>query len=113
MTKPETNLTNKIIRELRKLPNSKVVKIHGGPYQEAGLPDIHATLNGRSVWLEVKIAPNRATPLQEKQLRELRTAGAIAEVVYSVEQAMELVRIVSLEVDEPEVSELCRKESIT
>ncbi len=93
MTKPETYLTNKIVRELRKLPRSKVVKIHGGPYQEAGLPDIYALIDGTSYWLEVKIAPNRPTPLQAKQLAELRAAGAVAEAVYSFDQAMLLVGV--------------------
>ena len=81
-----------------------MIKLHGSPYQEAGLPDLMVVVRGRFVGLEVKLvragesvehARARATPLQLAQLDRLARAGALVAVVVSVEEAMTVLAAIS------------------
>jgi hypothetical protein len=67
------------------------VKIHGGPFQAAGLPDLYGLVSYITFWIEVKRGRGKATALQLKTILDLRKAGAVADVVTSVEEAVELV----------------------
>jgi Holliday junction resolvase len=83
----ETHLTRGIRRFLQ-AEGFKVIKIHGGRYQEAGLPDLLAIRDGIAWWFEVK-RPGReskTTPLQKLQINELRECGCPVFVVTSVEE---------------------------
>lgn len=68
------------------------VKIHGGPYQRAGLPDIWAVKAGRLLCIEAKRPGERATKLQEHTLAELSAAGARCAVISSIEELESLLR---------------------
>lgn len=99
---PETRLVNEIRKAIRReWDNSVVEKIHGGPYQSAGLPDLLVIVNGHVVGLEVKAqrraeteedAARRVTRIQEATLNQWRLAGASVAVVTSVKQATSVVR---------------------
>lgn len=86
----EATLTKNVIRALR-ARGVYCVKIHGSQYQEAGLPDLWCVVSGRLVCLEVKTAKGKATKIQQTQLVRLRKAGATAEVVRSVEEAIVII----------------------
>lgn len=89
---PEAALSDRIVKALRlRYPGSFWVKIHGSSSQRAGLPDIHGTVRGRSVWLETKLPGNRATDIQNYTMNLLRGAGAIVGVVYSIEDAATVI----------------------
>lgn len=62
-------------------------KIHGGPYQRAGIPDLIGCLHGLFFAFEVKMPGEVATPLQLHTLREITRAAATARVISSVEEA--------------------------
>src|SRR5690625_7163871 len=55
------------------------------PYQagfsQAGVPDFLVCLRGRLIGIETKFDKNRPTPLQHRQLADIRRAGAHAFVV--------------------------------
>ena len=87
----ETALTYDILKALNALPCCKAIKLHGSRYQEAGTPDVHATAEGQSYWLEVKKDDEEPTRLQAQRLKEWAAAGAITGVVRSVEEAVEIV----------------------
>jgi len=53
----------------------------------AGTPDITACIRGKFIALEVKCPGEKATKLQEYNLRLIRDAGGIAETVHSLEEA--------------------------
>lgn len=101
MAQPETALVGKIRTAVkRKFPDAMIVKIHGGPYQTAGLPDLMVIVNGRAYGFEVKKqrlgesaehAYGRATLPQQKRLADLRRAGGIGAVVLSVEEVLALL----------------------
>lgn len=86
-------MTSKIIKWLSARPSSFTIKVHGGWYQRAGVPDIYHIENEVSYWFEVKLPGGAygATPLQQATLKKLTAAGAIAAVVCSVEEVQEIV----------------------
>jgi hypothetical protein len=99
-TGPETLLVGNIVKELRKqFPGVFVAKIHGGKFQNIGLPDLFVIYKGHALGIEVKAqrpgeslahAYGRVTPSQQMRLDELHAAGASAGVALSVEEALEI-----------------------
>lgn len=84
----------------KKYPESWIMKVHGGPMQVAGIPDMLIVVDGRLIGAEVKHrkpreseehARGRATPIQRAQIEKLRAAGAVAGVVLSVEETLALI----------------------
>lgn len=100
---PETLLVRRIRTAiLDTYPGAWVMKVHGGPTQTAGIPDLLVCVEGHLIGLEVKCqrpgesveaARSRATRLQEAQLDKLRAAGAGAAVVLSVEEALHVIAL--------------------
>lgn len=60
-------------------------KLHGGPMQRAGLPDLLIVYEGRTIFCEVKRPGESPTPLQMDTLGKIDRAGAATCVVTSVE----------------------------
>lgn len=91
----ERRLTTEILKALReRWPEGWWVKVHGGPMQQAGVPDILGCVEGRFVALEVKHPDGNhpVTALQEHTLKEISEAEGIAAVVRSVDEAKDAVR---------------------
>lgn len=98
---PETLLVDRIRKAIkREHPTAWVMKVHGSPYQPAGIPDLLVVLDGHLTGIEVK-APRsaeatsatmaRVTPRQWATIEALRRAGATAGVAFSVEAALRLL----------------------
>ena len=87
MRKPETALVGKIIDRL-KAEGGFWVKIHGGPMQQTGIPDIIGCYKGKFVGIEVKVGNNTPSALQVVVLKELKQAGAKCGIAYSIEEAL-------------------------
>jgi len=92
---PESRLRDAIKVHLEALQKSgcrvKYLKIHGGPMMESGTPDFLVVLDGRAYFIEVKVSPNKPTPLQLKRLEEWRTSGARVGVVYSLDDVAKVL----------------------
>lgn len=74
-------------------PSSFWIKVHGGPYQQGGIPDLIGCVNGYFIGLEVKL-PGKEDTLTDRQAATLTQIGdalGIQGMVTSVEQAIELV----------------------
>lgn len=69
-----------------------VIKIHGGPYQIAGLPDLLAIRHGRAMWVEVKRPGEKTTLIQDMMIKKLREHGCTVLVAYGVEELEETLR---------------------
>lgn len=93
-TQAESRLQRKIRKHLKKeFPGSWWRKIHGGPYQAAGIPDILGCCCGLFFAFEVKTPEgDEPTELQQENIRQIMWAGGTAGVVKSPEEAIELVR---------------------
>lgn len=81
----ENGLQARIIRRLEQR-GAYVVCIQGGGAGRSGVPDIHATYRGRSLWIEVKGPRGLLEPRQAYEMDKARKAGAVAAVVRSVEE---------------------------
>jgi len=79
----ESTIVRAIIRHLRELPDSWVLKVHGSSFQRRGVPDILFIWHGRSYAFEVKCPGKRLTRIQEVEIERLRKAGVLAVVVHN------------------------------
>lgn len=89
----EEVIVKNILKYLNSLPQCWCFKVHGGPYQRKGIPDILGVFKGQLFALEVKRPGEKATDLQKWCIVQIRNAGGLAEVVTSVEQVQELLHV--------------------
>lgn len=89
MKKPETLLSEKILSRLR-AEGGWWFKVHGGPFQITGIPDILGCWYGHFVGIELKVEGGKPSKKQLRTLSLLRAAGARAGIAYTVEQALEI-----------------------
>lgn len=86
----ESDLVAKIKKHCAKLRAAgvpiKCLKIHGNQFTEQGTPDLHVTIEGRSLWVECKVGCNHPTSIQVVRLREWESAGATVAVVRSLDE---------------------------
>lgn len=98
---PETRLDHRIVKAvLAEYPGSWVLKVHGGPYQTEGVPDLLFCVHGLLVGMEVKCqgpgeseahARERTTLTQRVQIARINKAGGIAATVLSPAEGLALV----------------------
>lgn len=96
-TQPESRISQAILKAF-KVAGIFAFKVHGGPNQMAGLPDILACVEGRFVGIEVKTPHKRSntSPRQEFVHQLIRDSGGIAVVACSVPEAMGIIEEVRL-----------------
>lgn len=83
----ESSIVAAIVR-LAKQRGWWIMKIHGGPYQLAGVPDLLCIKQGRALFLEVKQPGKHATAIQRGRMNEIETqGGAACFVVHNYEEA--------------------------
>lgn len=100
--KPESRRQRNIRAKLTERYGGKWFKVHGGPFQESGLPDLNGCLGfvhrrsygyplGLYFVFEVKEPDGEPTAIQLEQLAEYRANGATAELVETPEEAFAAV----------------------
>ena len=88
---PESRLQRSIRKALgASFPGSFWFKVHGGPFV-GGIPDLVGCVRGRFIALEVKRPGKRATILQLTTINLINSAGGVATVVTSVDEAIQAV----------------------
>ncbi len=92
-TTPEAALTTRILKQLREHtgPDGFWWKVHGGPMQRAGIPDVCGVYRGQAVYLELKMPKGKPSKLQEHTMKLIRRAGGTSEVVYCWEDVRKIV----------------------
>ena len=99
----EKALTERILKELRKIPGVVAEKRHGGAFGKAGEPDITGCYKGWRFELEVKRpGVGRLTPLQKAALQKWASAGAYTAIVRSVEDALAVIEEIRERTEEME-----------
>jgi hypothetical protein len=98
----ETGLVEGMRKRLKKeFPGIWMIKVHGGPFQAAGVPDLIGTWRGVFFGIEAKHqkegesemhARERATPLQRVVIRQINQAGGTAGVALTPDEAVDIVR---------------------
>ena len=89
--KGEKKITNQILAYLKSIPNTWCAKIHGGPFQQAGIPDIVGCHRGRLFALEVKSGRGKASKIQNIVMEKIAAAGGIVGIVRSLEDVKVLI----------------------
>ena len=91
--KPETRLRSKIVKAIHDYyPDTHVEHPHGSQYS-AGMLDLVGCHESVYFAFEVKTPQNKkgATDLQRATMESIRKAGGVAEVIQSVEEALEVL----------------------
>ena len=77
---PEAKVKKQVVAVLKEHGAYYFYPVTGG-YGRSGVPDIVACWRGRFIGIECKAGDNTTTPLQEKNLREIKDCGGIALVI--------------------------------
>ena len=77
---PEAKVKKVVVQQLKEMGAYYFYPATGG-YGKSGVPDIVGCYKGSFFGIECKAGKNTPTPLQEKNLREIRTAGGFDIVV--------------------------------
>lgn len=91
--KRETRRQQRIQKRLKKEYAGHIFlfKVHGGPFQRAGLPDLIGTVYGMFFGFEVKELDGEPSALQIETLKDIEAAGGIAGLIEEPEDAIYLV----------------------
>ena len=87
----EKDITNKILKYLKSLPECYCFKEHGGSYGSSGIPDIICCFHGLFLAFEVKTAKGKTTALQDINIRKINEACGIAVVVRSSDEVKKII----------------------
>lgn len=91
----EKDLVKKIIVALHKRYGHGIwiLKTHGGPQQQSGVPDLLICLDGIFIGIEVKMPgrENKVTDLQAETMKRIKEACGFAEMTSSVEGAFDII----------------------
>lgn len=90
MSQPEARLGEKIRAALEKR-GAFVFKVHGSALMMTGLPDLIVCCRGQYIGLEVKMPGNTASKVQEHVGFKILAAGGKWRVVYSVQDALDVI----------------------
>jgi len=77
---PEAKVKKEVVDQLKKIGAYYFYPVTGG-YGKSGVPDIVGCYGSKFFGIECKAGKNKPTPLQEKNLRDITTAGGIAIVI--------------------------------
>jgi len=100
----EGAITKSILADLKERPGVFAMKNHGGRFGRSGRPDIEVTFRDRpgseahaiTVFVEVKQPGKQPTELQKQTIAALRSVGAVVLVVWSKQEAIELLSSLGL-----------------
>jgi len=92
MATPEKKVKDKVV---------KLLKDHGvyyffpatHGYGRSGVPDIICCCNGAFIGIECKAGNNKPTALQEKEMRDIRSAGGVTRVI-NEENIVEVLEVI-------------------
>ena len=77
---PEAKVKKKVVAHLKTLGAYYFYPVTGG-YGKSGVPDIIGCYKGAFFGIECKAGKNKPTPLQEKNLNDIKLNGGIALVI--------------------------------
>ncbi len=67
-------------------------KVHGGMFQITGNPDLCGCVCGLYIGIEVKDGNNEASDVQLERVRQIKEAGGLAFVTWTVDRAVKKVK---------------------
>ncbi len=93
MAKKAETRRQRTIREAleNEFPTSWWKKIHGGWFQDAGIPDLIGCVCGLFFGFEIKEPDGEISPIQEENIDDIQLAGGVACEIITAEQAIRVV----------------------
>lgn len=94
MTKKTESRLQRRIRDALEwcFPNSFWFKVHGGPFQRAGIPDLLGCVNGVYFALEIKVKDKgELSAIQVDTIERINNAGGYAAEITSPQEAVDFV----------------------
>ena len=91
---PESKLQREMRRQLQKEVGGFWWKVHGGPYQLPGIPDLCGCVSGLYISIEVKTPDDKkgASETQKAVMKLIRRAGGLAFVSDDIEYSVRRVK---------------------
>lgn len=91
----ETRLKNLIIQAIRrKYPSTQLWMYKTSDRFTRGIPDLIICLNGKFIALEIKIPRGKIEPIQTYTINEINRSGGNAFIVYSVNEAIQILSLI-------------------
>lgn len=90
----ERDIARRIMEWLRE-QGAYVVKIHGDPMQESGIPDLLICYLGHFVGMELKVPGKKPTDIQEYHLERIAAAGGVGCSVTTLDEAKKIIRAIA------------------
>ena len=88
----EKQVENKIKKWLEQ-NNYWDFKVHGGPFQKTGVPDIIACVKGKFVAIEVKRSDGGiVSELQKAQIQKIKENGGVVGVARSLAEFLQILK---------------------
>lgn len=97
MATPEGKLTKRVVDYLDTLQNVWYLKIHGGPIQRQGVPDLMVVIRGVPWFPELKVDGNDPSALQVHTMKKIEAAGGMCHVVRSLDSVKSIVKWIAAE----------------
>lgn len=92
---PESKLQDKCLKFIKELEKQGhpiiAINQHGSAFSSRGVPDILMCVRGIFIAVELKIAPNEPTDLQENYIERIRNAKGLALVINEFDEFQALV----------------------
>jgi len=104
---------SKAIRSAFAARGARCIKYHGGPYGEAGIPDLIVCYRGRFVFVETKRCGEKPTPIQLQRIAELRAFGATGGPADAVDIALLFLDVVDQDIQHLEDIDFTLRELAT
>lgn len=87
-SKSESGLQRRIRRGLEKAFGGFWFKVHGGPFQMAGIPDLLGCVEGRFIAIEIKTDKGVLSALQVETIRRIKRQKGVVGVARSLDEAI-------------------------
>ena len=87
---PEARLSKNIMKKWREY-GAWCYKVWGNEMQMSGVPDISGVFESASVWCETKMPGNKPSAIQVHRINQIRAAGGLVVVAYSVKDATDML----------------------
>lgn len=92
MKSRESSLQRKV-KDYLKAHGGWLFKVHGGPYQKSGVPDILYLYKGILYGFELKRdEKEEPSELQKLNIRQINENGGVASVVWTLEQIKDIIK---------------------
>jgi len=105
----EASLQKKVMKRLKKEVGGWWVKMHGGPFQSRGLPDIIGCVKGKFIGVELKVPGNKPTELQEAVIDKINKEGEA--LAFWSDNADHIIKTIKEYIGEEDKHESTRKVS--